>query len=49
MATAIPEAAPASFAEQLRSVAELKAQGILTDDEFATGKAKVLSEAGLLP
>ena len=49
MATAIPEAAPASFAEQLRSLAELKAQGILTDEEFATGKAKVLSEAGLLP
>ena len=49
MAMATPEAAPASFAEQLRSLAELKAKGIPTDEEFATAKAKVLSEAELLP
>jgi hypothetical protein len=42
-----PEAAPApaasSTVEQLKELAELKNQGILTDDEFAAQKAKILN------
>jgi hypothetical protein len=45
-----PEAAPApappaqSVAEQLKELAELKQQGILTEDEFAAQKAKLLAQ-----
>jgi Short C-terminal domain len=51
-AAAPPEAAPAPAAapvpgptpiEQLKELAELKSQGILTEDEFAAQKAKLLS------
>jgi hypothetical protein len=39
-----PAAAPQeSMVDQLRELAELKQQGILTDEEFATQKAKVLN------
>jgi hypothetical protein len=42
-----PVAAPAPAApdpiHQLKELAELKAQGILTDDEFAAQKAKILA------
>jgi len=38
---AAPPAGP-DVAEQLRQLADLKAQGILTDAEFAAGKAKIL-------
>jgi hypothetical protein len=43
-----PAAAPASAAaapdpiEQLKGLAELRAQGVLTDEEFAAQKAKIL-------
>jgi hypothetical protein len=43
-----PAPAPAPAApqddtiEQIKQLAELKAQGILTDEEFAAGKAKIL-------
>ena len=38
-----PAAAPAADPiEQLKELAELKRQGILTDDEFAAQKAKIL-------
>ena len=38
-----PPAAPAPDPiEQLKQLADLKAQGILTDDEFAVQKAKIL-------
>jgi Short C-terminal domain len=43
-----PQAAPAPAAgegstiEQLKQLGELKAQGILTDEEFASQKAKLL-------
>jgi hypothetical protein len=42
-----PQAAPApagesSMIEQLKQLGELKAQGILTEDEFAAQKAKLL-------
>ena len=38
-------AAPAaeSTVDQLKDLADLKAQGILTDDEFAAQKAKILA------
>ena len=35
-------AAPADPIEQLKELAELKRQGILTDEEFAAQKAKIL-------
>jgi Short C-terminal domain len=44
-----PPAAPAPAApqrdtvQQLKDLADLKAQGILTDEEFATQKAKILA------
>jgi hypothetical protein len=42
-----PPAAPAAPAadpiQQLKDLADLKQQGILTDDEFAVQKAKILS------
>jgi hypothetical protein len=34
--------APADPIQQLKDLADLKAQGILTDDEFAVQKAKIL-------
>lgn len=39
-----PQAAPVekSAVEQLKDLAELKRQGILTEEEFATQKAKIL-------
>jgi hypothetical protein len=30
--------------EELRKLGELKAQGVLTDDEFATMKARILAD-----
>ena len=41
-----PQAAPAagpSMADQLQQIAALHQQGMLTDDEFAAAKAKLLS------
>lgn len=39
-----PVAAPApSSIDQLKELAELKSQGILTDEEFAAQKAKILN------
>ena len=39
-----PAAAPQeSMVDQLRELAELKQQGILTDEEFAAQKAKILN------
>jgi Short C-terminal domain len=39
-----PQAAPATdTVSQLKGLAELKAQGILTDAEFETQKAKILA------
>jgi hypothetical protein len=37
-----PAAAPASTIDQLKELGELKAQGILTEEEFAAQKAKLL-------
>ena len=44
-AAAAPPAAPssASMIDQLKELGELKAQGILTEDEFAAQKAKLLA------
>jgi hypothetical protein len=45
-AAAAPAAAPASSAsmiDQLKELGELKTQGILTEDEFAAQKAKLLA------
>lgn len=41
-ATAAPAAAPDPVA-QLKGLADLKAQGILTEEEFAAQKARILS------
>jgi hypothetical protein len=39
-----PQAAPApDFIQQLKDLADLKAQGILTEEEFAAQKAWILS------
>ena len=38
-----PAAAPVDNIEQLKQLAELHTQGILTDEEFATEKAKILN------
>ncbi len=38
-----PEAAESSMIDQLKELAALKDQGILTDEEFAAQKAKVLA------
>lgn len=35
-------AGPADTIEQLKALAELKAQGVLTEEEFAAQKAKIL-------
>lgn len=47
LAPAPVQAAPAepekSTVDQLRELGELKAQGILTEDEFAAQKAKILN------
>ena len=40
VATAAP---PRDAAQQLKDLADLKAQGILTDEEFAAQKAKILA------
>ena len=39
---AAPPAPPADPIEQLRQLGELHAQGVLTDEEFAAQKAKLL-------
>jgi len=41
-APAAPAAAASSPIEQLKELGELKAQGILTEEEFAAQKAKLL-------
>lgn len=41
-ATPAPEAGAQSTIDQLKELGELKAQGILTEEEFATQKAKLL-------
>jgi Short C-terminal domain len=41
-AYAAPESAAPSSVERLKELAALREQGILTDDEFASEKAKVL-------
>lgn len=38
-----PPAAAASTVDQLKELADLKNQGILTDEEFAAQKAKILN------
>jgi hypothetical protein len=38
-----PPAAGSSTIDQLKELAELKAQGVLTDEEFAAQKAKLLA------
>lgn len=42
-AAAAPAAAAPSMIDQLKELGELKEQGILTEDEFAAQKAKVLA------
>jgi hypothetical protein len=42
-APAAPAAGGQSMIDQLKELGELKAQGILTDEEFATQKAKLLN------
>lgn len=37
-----PAAPPADLVKQLKELAELRDQGILTEDEFAAQKAKIL-------
>jgi hypothetical protein len=41
-APAAPEAPPVDVVEQLTKLAELKDKGILTEEEFAAQKAKIL-------
>jgi hypothetical protein len=38
-----PPPPPADPIQRLKDLAELKSQGVLTDDEFAVQKAKILS------
>jgi hypothetical protein len=38
-----PAAPPADPIHQLKELADLKQQGVLTDDEFAVQKAKILA------
>ena len=38
----VPEAAPGDLGAQLRQISDLHEQGILSDDEFAAAKAKLL-------
>ncbi|MEV0844862.1 SHOCT domain-containing protein [Streptomyces sp. NPDC049954] len=40
---AAPQAAPADRVSQLQALADLKAQGTLTEEEFATEKARILN------
>jgi hypothetical protein len=42
-AAAAPPAGGESMLDQLKELGELKAQGILTEDEFAAQKAKLLN------
>jgi hypothetical protein len=42
-AAAAPPAGGESMLDQLKELGELKAQGILTEEEFATQKAKLLN------
>jgi hypothetical protein len=42
-APAAPAAPQSSTIDQLKELGELKAQGILTEDEFAAQKAKILA------
>jgi hypothetical protein len=42
-APAAPAAPPRDTVQQLKDLADLKAQGILTDEEFAVEKAKILA------
>jgi hypothetical protein len=39
-----PAAPPADPIERLKSLADLKDRGVLTDEEFAAQKAKILAE-----
>jgi hypothetical protein len=43
VAPAAPAAGGQSMIEQLKALGELKAQGILTEEEFAAQKAKLLN------
>ncbi|HYJ67625.1 MAG TPA: SHOCT domain-containing protein [Nocardioidaceae bacterium] len=38
-----PPAAPVDVTQQLKNLADLKNQGILTEEEFAAQKAKILN------
>ena len=40
----VPVSATGQALEELRKLGELKAQGVLTDDEFATMKARILED-----
>ena len=42
MAPATPQEGGSSMIDQLKELGELKAQGILTEEEFATQKARIL-------
>jgi hypothetical protein len=42
MAPAQPQGGGSSMIDQLKELGELKAQGILTEEEFAAQKAKIL-------
>jgi hypothetical protein len=43
VAQASPPAAAPNSVQQLKDLADLKAQGVLTDQEFAEAKARILS------
>jgi len=38
-----PASPPPSTAQQLKDLADLKSQGVLTDEEFAAAKARIIS------